>query len=880
MRWLTEIWLRFRGLVWRTRLDRDLDMEMEFHLQMRQRELEESGMRSAEARHAASRRFGNKTIIQERGREMFGFGSLERFLRDIRYALRTLSRSPGFTVTALVALALGIGANTAVFSVVNSVLLRPLPYAEPDRLVMLFNSRPLLGTTRGSASLADFHDWRKGNRSFESLDVFEINSFSSGRFTWTGDGGEPQQVVGFRVSATFFETFGVRPLLGNGFAAGDDEPGKPDTVVVSERMWRQRYGASPAVLGKQVLLNGRPHTIVAVMPGTFEFWQRDIDAWAIYKMTPPSRRGPFFLRGVARLKRGVTIEQASADMSVIARDVERANPADHVGLRYTVFPLRDVLVGDVRPLLWVLSGSVLLVFLIAVFNVANLTLARATTRQREIAIRLSIGAGRGQLVRQFLTESMILSLVGGLIGIALAQLAVTVLHWLSPRELPRLSEIGMDARVLAFTLLASCTSAILFGFAPALIASSRGLSERLKDGGRGGESRGRGRVRGALVIAQVALCVLLLIGAGLLIRSFDRLGKVHAGFHAPPERVVTMFVSPTGPRITGKPDALAAFWRQAVERVRALPGVEAASVSNAVPPDRPGYHDTYEIEGKPLAPGSQHPIVPMPFVSHDYFRVLGIPLLRGRTLDQSDYTAPGVTVISETMARLHFPGEDPIGKRIRYGNWLEVVGVVGDVKYHGLGDENKPVFYQLITRGRLWDVWLTVRIQGDAGSVASAIREEIRRIDPVVPVDRISTLAQTTAESVALPRFRSLLMTLFAATALLLAAVGIYGVIAYSVAQRTQEIGVRMALGASASGVLGMVIGQAGRLAVAGIVLGLIGAFALTRVLERMLFGVSASDTLTFAGAVLVLGTVAVLASLIPALRAARVDPVTALRQE
>jgi putative ABC transport system permease protein len=355
---------------------------------------------------------------------------------------------------------------------------------------------------------------------------------------------------------------------------------------------------------------------------------------------------------------------------------------------------------------------------------------------------------------------------------------------------------------------------------------------------------------------------------------------VHAGFHTPPESVVTMFVSPTGPRLTGKPDALAAFWRQVIERVQALPGVEAASVSNAVPPDRPVYHDTYEIEGKPLAPGSQHPIVPMPFVSHDYFGALGIPLLRGRTFDQSDNASPGVTVISDTMARLHFPGEDPIGKRIRYGNWLEIVGVVGDVKYRGLGDENKPVFYQLITRGRLWDVWLTVRIKGDAGAVSSAIREEIRRIDPVVPVDRISTLAQSTAESVALPRFRSLLMTLFAATALLLAAVGIYGVVAYSVAQRTQEIGVRMALGASTSGVLRMVIGRGGRLAAAGIVLGLVGASTLTRVLERMLFGVSASDTLTFAGAVLVLGTVAVLASLIPALRAARIDPVTALRQE
>ncbi|HZO54369.1 MAG TPA: ABC transporter permease [Bryobacteraceae bacterium] len=879
-RWIHILPLRLRSMFRRSQVERELDEELRFHLEARIQHEIAAKRTPEEARHVAMRAMEGLEQRKEECRDTRHMSVIEGLVRDARYAFRTLARSPGFTLTALLALALGIGANTAVFSVVNTVLLRPLPYVEPDRLVMLFNSRPLIGTARGSASLADYLDWRKGNQSFESLDIFEINAFTNGRFTWTSDGGEPTQVVGFRVSATFFETFGVRPLIGNGFAAGDDEPGKPDTVVVSEGLWRRRYGASREVIGKQVLVNGSPHTITGVMPGSFEFWQRDVDAWAIYKMTPPTRRGPFFLRGVARLKRGVTIEQAYANMTVIARNVERANAPAFAGLRYSVLPIRDVVVGDARPLLWVLSGSVLLVFLIAVFNVANLTLARATTRQREIAVRLSIGAGRGQLVRQFLTESLVLSLAGGLIGVALAQMGVTLLHSLNPRELPRLSEIAVDERVLGFTLLASLTSAILFGLAPALIASGTGLSERLKDGGRGGESRGRGRARGALVVAQVALCVLLLIGAGLLIRSFDRLGKVRAGFDAPPERVVTMFVSPTGPRITGKPEALAAFWRQVIERIRELPGVEAAGVSNALPPDRPGYHDTYEIEGKPLAPGSQHPIVPMPFVSPDYFRALGIPLLRGRTFDSSDYAGPGAAVISETMARLHFPGEDPIGKRIRYGNWLEIVGVVGDVKYGGLAGESKPVFYQLITRGRLWDVWLTVRTKGDTGAVASAIREEIRRIDPVVPVDRISTLAQSTAESVALPRFRSLLMTVFAASALLLAAIGIYGVVAYSVAQRTQEIGIRMALGATQRSVLRDVIGRGSRLAVVGIAVGLAGAFGLTRVLQRMLFGVTPSDLFTFIATALVLGAVAVAASLIPAWRAARIDPVTALRQE
>jgi putative ABC transport system permease protein len=558
--------------------------------------------------------------------------------------------------------------------------------------------------------------------------------------------------------------------------------------------------------------------------------------------------------------------------------------------------LREQIVGNVRPLLWVLSGAVFFVFLIAVSNVANLMLARATARQREIAIRLSIGASRGQLVRQLMTESLMLSLAGGALGLALGYWGVMALRGLAPAGLPRLSEIGVDGGVLAFTLAVSLASALLFGLGPALSASSAVLSDRLKDGGRGGESRAHRRTRGALVVAQLALSVSLLIGAGLLIRSFHRLGTVHPGFHAPPDRLLTMLLSPTGSRyrapapVTGQRQpnrALGVYWDQLLDRVRTLPGVEAASVAISIPPDRVAFTDGYEIESKPAPPGSDHPAAPVPYVSHDYFKTLGIPLLRGRWFDSRDHIdSPRVTVISETMARQHFHGENPVGQRLKHGSrsltnpYMEIVGVVGDVKYEGLHNEARPVYYELSTQVPARPMWLLVRTRGEPNHVAAAVRREIHNLDPNVPAQRVGTMAQALAESVAAPRFRSLLLSGFAATALLLAAIGIYGVIAYSVAQRTKEIGVRMALGATSVGVVRLMLGQGGRLAVVGIMLGLAGAAGLTRFLARMLFRIEPFDAVTFAGAASVIATVAIVACTVPAFRAARVDPVTALREE
>jgi putative ABC transport system permease protein len=859
-----------------------IEDELEFHFAEAVEALVTRGWSEAAARAEVERRFGDlgryrrtlEKIDRPHGLRRWG-AHLEAVGRDLRYGLRTLLRTPGFTLIALVALALGIGANTAVFSVVDGVLLRPLPFADPDRLVLIGNF-----TRRGGVSEADFLDWQVRSRSFASLDVFEINRFTNSRFTLTGD-GEPEQVIGHRVTATFFQTLGVGPALGRTFFAGEDQPGQPPGVVLSDRLWRRRYRANAGVLGSSVVLNGRPHVIRGVMPSGFEFWDPTVDAWAIFPLDPPTRRGPFFLRGVGRLKPGVTMEQAAAEMDGIAREIERAHPSQYNRFQIWVTPLREIVVGDVRPLLWVLSGAVVLVLLIAVSNVANLTLGRASARRREIAIRLGIGASRGRLIRQLMSESLLLSLIGGALGTILGVGGVAALRALGPAGLPRLAEITVDTRVLVFTLATSVVSAMLFGLMPALTASGVAPADSLKSGARGGESPRQTRPRALLVVGQVTLSIILLVGAGLLIRSFSLLERVDPGFRANPDHVLTMFVSPTGPQFD-KDGAITVYWARLLERIRTLPGVEAASLSNALPPDRRGFFDGYEIEGQPRPPGSPpHPSVHAPYVSQGYFDVLGIPLLRGRGFDDRDTpVSTRVTVISEAMARKHFDDENPVGRRILYGRTpLEIIGVAADVKYQGLQLGDEPMFYQLASQAGFWDLWLLVRTRGRADAMAAGVRQEIRAVDAGVPVDRIGTMADGLAESVSLPRFRSLLMAAFAITALLLAAIGIYGVVSYSVAQRRQEIGVRMALGATPSGVLAGVMRRGSRPVLLGVALGLAGAVGLARLLDTMLFGVTPFDALTFVGAALVLTAVALAASVMPALRAARTDPVSVLRQ-
>jgi len=861
--------LRLRSAFHRRAVESELDEELQTHLDYRIAHEIANGRTPEEARAIALREMGGIEQRKEECRDMRHMKLLDNLARDVRFAFRMLSRSPSFTIAALSALALGIGANTAVFSVVNSVLLKPLPFPDSDRLVMVFNSRPLMGIKSGGVGVADFLDWKARSRSFETLDIFRIV-----RFVLTGD-GNAEQLVGMMVTATAFETLKVKPLLGRTFLKGEDQPGQLPTVVLSEGFWRRRYGSDAQVLGKQILLNGSQHTVIGIMPAGVEFGPRDVEAWAILTLVPPTRRGPFFARGLGRLKPGVTVEQAAAEMQAIARQVERENPKGYEQLQFPVIALHEVIAGRMRPFLWTLAGAVMLVLVIAISNVANLLMARATARQRETAIRLSIGASRGQLVRQFITESVVLSLLGGALGVALAAWGIRALHWLGPRDLPRLSEIHMDAGVLAYSLLLSLVSALLFGLAPAFGASTAALKLRT------GESRGHIRARGILVVAQVTLSVVLLIGAGLLIRSFTLLQRVDTGFDASPNRILSMNVSLAGPRYV-EASAASAFYEQLLDQVRRLPGVEDASIANTIPPDRLDHTDDYQIEGKVLPTGQQHPVVPILMVSHAYFRTLNIPLIRGRHFDARDRQGgTPVTIISQAMARRHFANDDPIGKRILYGSRaLEIVGVVGDVKYRGLEQDDQTVFYQSTAQNPQRRQWLLARTSNDPQATVAAIRRVVGQIDPDVPLDRVGTMAEALTASVSLPRFRSLLMTVFAMTALLLAAVGIYGVVTYTVEQRRQEIGVRMALGATKYGVAKLVIGQGGRFAFAGIAFGLAGALALTQFLQKMLYGISPLDAVTFAGVAVLLGAVAMGASLVPACRAARIDPMTALRQD
>jgi putative ABC transport system permease protein len=784
-----------------------------------------------------------------------------------------LLKQPAFTLVAVVTLALGVGANTAIFSVVNGVLLRPLPYPEPERLV----------TARQNISLPNLEDIKEQERSFRIVGGAVLQPLD-----FTG-GGEPVQVEAALVTHELFEVLGARPEAGRVLTADDDRFDAERVVVLSHGFWQRHLGGRELASGATLPLSGQTYTVVGVLPASFVPPHGNPDVWAALRVANPTAakaRGVHFLRTYWRLEDGVTQEQAQADLNLIAGRLSELYPDENRGRRFPLVSLHERLVGDVRPALFILFGAVGLVLLIACANFANLLLARAATRRQEIAIRAALGAGRWRLVRQLLTESVLLALAGGAGGLLLATWGVDLLVALEPEGLPRLTNIRVDANVLLFTFGLSTLTGLVFGLAPALGASRADLSGALKEGGRkltGGVSRRR--LRGALVVAELAVALVLLVGAGLLIKGFWRLRTVEPGFDA--ANLLTMRLELPETRYKEIP-AQTDYRRRVLEAVNSLPGARAAMVSE-IPLGGSSLHHNFVIEGRPpLAPGEE-PDLYSRSVGGDYFGVMGIPLLRGRALTpQDDARAPLVGVVNERFAREYFDGADPLGSRIRWARaaepqWITVVGVVGDVRHFGLDQPEEPAVYTPFAQsGQSWKRWMNVVVKSEtpAASLTNAVKEKIWSADAQVPVSRVRTMSEVMSASVARQRLNMTLLGLFAAVALLLATVGIYGVVSYTVAQRTHEIGVRVALGARRADVLRMVLGQGLGFALAGAGLGLVLALLATRLLAGLLYGVTGTDPAVYAVVSLLLVFVALVACYVPARRAMRVDPMEALRYE
>ena len=812
---------------------------------------------------------------------------MSNFIKDLRYGVRMLIKSPGSTLVAVLALALGIGANSAIFSVVNAILLRPLPYKDSDRLVVVWESKPNKNIAQDQVSPPDYRDWVQQNRVFDQIAALRTQP------SVLTDRQLPERIETALISPSAFEMLGVQAALGRVFFRDEERLGKNHVALLSHGLWQRLFGGDRGILGKNVTVDNASYTIIGVMPSGFQLLDTPSELWMPYtpdlKEENSNQRGFRTLRVIAHLKPGVSLDQAHSEMRSIASRIEQQYPDTNSGWTVKIVPLREQMVGDIRPTLWTLLAAVVFVLLIACANVANLLLARASGREKEIALRTALGANPFRLVRQLLTESVLLALVSGALGLTLAAWSIALLAEFGPANLPRLHEIAIDWHVLLFTLAVSALTGIIFGLAPAFSSTRSDLNSILKTSGRGTTgSRSRARLRNALVVCEIASCVVLLTGAGLLIRSFLGLEKVNPGFR--PDHVLTMQL--TLPETRYSEWQVALFYKQLIERLQTLPGLQYAGIARNLPLSGADASLNFTIENRSVESSADQPRAKYRAASADYFRAMGIPLLEGRYFDRTDgEKTPGVVVVNSVMARRFFPGENAIGKRIKAGFddsiWCTIVGVVGDVKHTGLDAAVNPETYyhylqvppplMSFVEGTMT---LVLRTQAEPESMIASVRGEVQKQDANLAVFNVKTMEDLVEGSLAQPRFRTMLLGVFAAVALVLAAIGLYGVIAYSVTQRTNELGVRMALGAQKSDVLKMVVGHGALLAAIGIGIGLGLAFGLMRIISQLLFGVHAGDPLTFAATAALILIVALAASYIPALKAIKVDPVVALRYE
>ncbi len=869
---------------WRRRKEGELEEEVRSHLEMAAKERVARGDTTEQAEGAARREFGNVELVKEVTRDVWGWRWLEDLYEDARFGLRMLWKNPGFTAVAVLSLALGIGANSAIFSLVNAILLKPLPYAHSERLVMAWEKvrLPSYQNDRNDPAPGNFVDWQKQNTVFQDMAAIRYRSFNL-----TGE-GEPVRVEGEGVSASVFPMLQVNAVLGRVFTPDEDRTGVW-VVLMSHALWVSRFGARPEIVGKTILLDGESYEVIGILPEGFHFPDPDDQLWVPAAFTPSERvnHGSHYLRVVAELKPEINLPQARAQMDGIARHLTEQYPDTNTGVGVTLVPLSEQIVGNVRPALLTLMGAFGLTLLMVCANVGNLLLARGSVRRREMGIRVALGANRARILRQLLTESVLLALLGGAVGVVLAYWGVKSLAWVGPPDLLRINEIGVNGRVLLFTLGISVLAGIGFGIAPALEATRHDVEKSLKSGLRESPVGSRINLRNVLIVAEMAMGVVVLVGAGLLLRSFVRLAQAPLGFQT--QNLQTFRVIPRGEKYS-QPERRITFYKEAIEKIEALPGVKSASAVTFLPLTQVRGSKGFSIEGRaPFSPG-QIPMADYDVVTPGYFQTMRIPLIEGRDFSWDDHSQTRrVIVINESMARTFWPHEDPLNKRIKEGQlddpapWLTVVGVAGDIRQFNVSTEPRPAMYFPVTqfkdaRGVLRD-WV-VRSSGDSPALAAAVRSVIWSLDKDLPISRVRSMQQVRSTSVAPQAFNLLLLGLSGCLALILAAVGLYGVTSYAVAQRSREIGIRMALGAQPRDVRRHILKEGTRLAMTGLGVGAVAALALSRLIASLLYGITSTDPITFAAVAFVLTIVAVAACWIPARRATRVDPIEALRYE